>query len=87
MNQATGERINPAADVILGDHVWVGLKVQVLKGVRVGEHSILAAGCVVIRDVPAHTIVAGVPAKPIRSGITWARARLPVHASPAPVPA
>lgn len=78
LDEITGERINPPADVILDDHVWVGLKVQVLKGVHVGGHSILAAGSVVIRDVPPHTIVAGVPARTVRSGITWKRERLPV---------
>jgi acetyltransferase-like isoleucine patch superfamily enzyme len=81
VDAATGARINPAADVILDDHVWVGLKVQVLKGVHIGGHSILAAGSVVIRDVPAHTIVAGIPAREMRSGITWRRERLPVSAA------
>ncbi|ACB76546.1 acyltransferase [Opitutus terrae] len=81
LDQLTGRRINPAADVVLGDHVWIGLKAQILKGVRIGEHSIVAAGSVVIRDVPAHTIVAGIPAKPVKTGITWDRLRLPVAAA------
>lgn len=77
---ASGARINPAADVRLGDHVWLGLGAKILKGVRIGEHSIAAAGSVVVADVPSNTIVAGVPARPIRSGITWERARLPTQA-------
>jgi carbonic anhydrase/acetyltransferase-like protein (isoleucine patch superfamily) len=80
IDESTGVRINPAADVILEDHVWVGLKAQVLKGVRAGGHSIIAAGSVVIRDVPGHTIVAGIPAREIRSGITWKRERLEISA-------
>lgn len=75
---ATGERINPAADVLVDDHAWIGLKAQILKGVRMGRHSIAAAGSVVVKDVPANTIVAGIPAKPIRTGITWVRERLPL---------
>ncbi len=75
---ASGERTNPAADIYVSDHAWIGLGAQVLKGVRIGEHSIAAAGCVVVKDVPPNTIVAGVPARPIRSGITWERERLTI---------
>jgi carbonic anhydrase/acetyltransferase-like protein (isoleucine patch superfamily) len=75
----SGERVNPAADVIVEDHAWIGLRVQILKGVRVGGHSIAAAGSVVVKDVPPNTIVAGIPARPIRSGITWIRERIPVR--------
>jgi acetyltransferase-like isoleucine patch superfamily enzyme len=77
IDAATDQRINPAADVVIGDHVWIGLGVQVLKGVHVGPDSILAARSLVIRDVPSATIVAGIPAKIIRSGVTWRRERTP----------
>ena len=76
---ATGDRINPAKDVILADHVWRGLRVQVLKGVTIGEHSIVAAGSVVVRDVAPYTIVAGIPAKTVREGVTWQRERVAAH--------
>jgi acetyltransferase-like isoleucine patch superfamily enzyme len=73
---ATGDRINPARDVILADHVWLGLRVQVLKGVTIGEHSIVAAGSVVVKDVAPYTVVAGIPAKTVREGVTWQRERI-----------
>lgn len=76
---ASGERVNAAKDVIVGDHVWIGLRVQVLKGVSLGEHSIVAAGSVVAKDAPPYTIVAGIPAKPIRQGVTWQRERIAAH--------
>lgn len=76
---ATGERVNAAKDVIVGDHVWIGLRVQVLKGVTIGEHSIAAAGSVVVKDAPPYTIVAGIPARPIREGVTWQRERIAAH--------
>ncbi|MBD2102361.1 gamma carbonic anhydrase family protein [Leptolyngbya sp. FACHB-261] len=44
----------------------IGIGAVVLDGVRVGAGSIVAAGSIVTRDVPAHTLVAGVPAKPVR---------------------
>ncbi|MGB1251175.1 MAG: acyltransferase [Candidatus Promineifilaceae bacterium] len=45
---------------------WVGARAVVLPGVTIGEGAIVAAGAVVAKDVPPHTLVGGVPAKPIR---------------------
>lgn|SRR5574344_167033 len=52
--------------VIIGDDVWIGANAVVLPGVTVGSHCVIAAGSVVTKDVPSHTIVAGVPAKVIK---------------------
>jgi 2,3,4,5-tetrahydropyridine-2,6-dicarboxylate N-acetyltransferase len=52
--------------VVIGDEVLVGANAVVLEGVRVGRGSVVAAGAVVVRDVPAGTVVAGVPAKVIK---------------------
>ena len=52
--------------IIIKDHVWLGANVVVLNGVTVGEHSVIAAGAIVTKDVEAYTIVAGVPAKIIK---------------------
>ena len=57
--------------VVIEDHVWIGSKAMVLKGVRIGKGAIVAAGAVVTRDVPAGCLVAGVPAKVIRENVTW----------------
>lgn len=54
------------APVVVGDDVWIGTGAIVLPGVTIGEGSIVAAGAVVTRSVAAHTIVAGVPARPLR---------------------
>ncbi len=48
--------------VVIGNDVWIGTRVIILPGVRVGAHSILAAGAVVTKDVPEYAIVAGNPA-------------------------
>lgn len=57
--------------IVIGDDVWIGSKAMILKGVNVGNGSMIAAGSVVTKDVPAHSIVAGVPAKAIREDIEW----------------
>lgn len=53
--------------VFVGKNVWIGEKATILPGVSIGEGSIIAANAVVTRDVPAFSIVAGCPAKVIRT--------------------
>ena len=55
------------APITLGRNVWIGSNATILQGVTIGDNAVVAAGTVVTRDVPADTIVGGVPAKPIRS--------------------
>lgn len=52
--------------VIIEDNVWIGSNVTVLKNVRIGKGSVIAAGAVVTKDVPAGVLVAGIPANIIR---------------------
>lgn len=52
--------------VIIGDNVWLGDRCTVLKGVTIGENSIVAACAVVTQDVPANVVVAGNPAKVVK---------------------
>jgi acetyltransferase-like isoleucine patch superfamily enzyme len=53
--------------IVLEDRVWLGNRAIVLKGVRIGHDSVVAAGSVVTSDVPPRTVVAGAPARVIRS--------------------
>ena len=57
--------------VTIGNHVLIGTRVTILKGVTVGDNSIIGAGSVVTNDVPANTMVAGVPAKVIKENVKW----------------
>ena len=55
----------------IGNHVWIGQGASILKGVRIGDGSIVAAAAVVTKDVPAHVAVGGIPAKVINENINW----------------
>ncbi|HLX89808.1 MAG TPA: acyltransferase [Acidimicrobiales bacterium] len=59
------------APVTIGDHVWLGARVTVLKGVTIGDGAIVAAGAVVTTDVAPATMVGGVPARLLKSGVAW----------------
>jgi virginiamycin A acetyltransferase len=53
-------------NIIIGNNVWIGYRVTILPGVVVGNSSIIAAGAVVTKDVPAYAVVGGTPAKFIK---------------------
>jgi len=54
------------APVCIGDRVWCGLNVTILAGVTIGDDVVIGAGSVVISDLPANCVAAGVPARKIR---------------------
>jgi acetyltransferase-like isoleucine patch superfamily enzyme len=56
-----------AKPIVIEKNVWIATAVTILGGVTVGENSVIGAGAVVTKDVPANSFVAGVPAKVIRS--------------------
>ncbi|MDE7211765.1 MAG: sugar O-acetyltransferase [Lachnospiraceae bacterium] len=59
-------RKNHYAPIKIGAHVWIGSSATVLPGVTIGDYAVVAAGAVVTRDVPAMTVVGGVPAKVLK---------------------
>lgn len=58
-------------EIFIGNKVWIGMNVIVLKGVTIGDGAIIAAGAIVTKDVPAQTMVAGIPAKVVKTKVEW----------------
>jgi acetyltransferase-like isoleucine patch superfamily enzyme len=61
------EVLPPSKPVMIEDHVWIGSRVLILPGVRIGHHAVIGGGSVVTSDVPAHCVAAGNPARIVRS--------------------
>lgn len=76
IDNKTKERINQALDINVGDHVWIGARSIILKGVKIGNNSVIGINSVVTSDVVSNTIAAGIPAREIRGGIDWVRERI-----------
>jgi acetyltransferase-like isoleucine patch superfamily enzyme len=69
----------------LGDNVWLGANVVVTSGVTIGERAVIGANSVVTKDIPAHTIAAGSPARAIRE-IAYGEAPATAAATVDPTP-
>jgi acetyltransferase-like isoleucine patch superfamily enzyme len=65
----TGEKPAPIASgpVTIGADAWIGMQTLILKGANIGAGSVVAAGSVVVGDVPAHSVAAGNPARVIKT--------------------
>lgn len=65
--QSRRDKLEAARPITIGDNVWIGGGATILPGVAVGENSIVGAGAVVTKDVPANTVVVGNPVRVARS--------------------
>lgn len=65
-DKAQALKFPPKRRVVVGNDVWIGAAALVMPGVRIGDGAVLAAGCVVTKDVPPYAVVAGVPARILR---------------------
>lgn len=75
VDAVSGARLNPAADIRIGDHVWIGAHAQILKGVHIGDGSVIGIRSVVTHSIPAGVVATGVPAREVRAGVRWQRER------------
>ena len=66
-----GNETQNCLPVTIGNHVWIGNNVTILKGVTIGNNVIIAAGSVVTKSFSDNTLIGGNPAEIIKSGINW----------------
>ncbi|WP_303011252.1 hypothetical protein [uncultured Bacteroides sp.] len=77
LDAKTGERINPAKSIIIGDRVWFGNNTTVLKGAIIANDSIVATGAIVTKHFSdSNLILAGNPAEVVKKGIKWVAERI-----------
>lgn len=68
-----GEMINFPLSIEIGDHVWLGKGVTILKGVHIGDNAIIGMKSLVTKDIRPGTLNVGVPAHEIRDNVSWQR--------------
>lgn len=74
LDKNTKEVLNPPEDIIIGDNVWVGMRVLIFKGSVITNGSIVGAGALVNKKFDEENIlIAGTPAKKVRSNVEWRR--------------
>ena len=71
-----GKRINPAEDIVIGNHVWIGQDVLLMKGAQIADDSVVGARSLVNKKLSERNCVyAGLPAKKVKQDINWSRHR------------
>ena len=74
LDKETGELLNPPEDIRIGNNVWIGMRSMILKGAEIASGSVIGAMSLVNKKFSEENIlIAGVPAKKIRSGVEWRR--------------
>lgn len=72
----TNVRLNKASNVIIGNHVWIAPNVKIMKGVMIGDNSIIGTDTIVTKQIPGNVLAVGHPAKVVKTEIKWTRERL-----------
>lgn len=74
LNLETCRRINHAKDIIIGNHVWLGRNVNVMKGANITDDVVVGMSSMVSSAITVpHSVYAGVPVRIIKEGVSWRR--------------
>lgn len=80
LGKSTGERINPSKSITIGNHVWVGTGVTILKGVQVADGCVVGACSLLTKTYSQpNCALAGVPAREVKQDVDWTPERIPVQ--------
>ena len=69
-------RLNPAKNIQIKNHVWIGMGSTINKGVTIEGNSVVAGKSVITHDIPVSTVVGGVPGQIIKQNVSWIRERI-----------
>ena len=76
VDRSTGKRVDRAKDIRIENRVWIGAHARILKSVKISENSVVGMGAVVTKNALSNTIIAGIPAKTVKTNITWDSERI-----------
>lgn len=75
-----GGRINPSKDIMIGNHVWIGNTVILLKRTKINDNSVVATGCLLTgKEYPGNSIIGGIGGQVLKSEIDWCGERIPIE--------
>lgn len=73
---ASHTRLNPAKDVIIGNHVWIAPNTKIMKGANIGDGCIVGSDSTLNKTYPSNSLIVGRPAKVVKEGVEWTRENL-----------
>ena len=77
IDNLSGKRINSAKDVVIGNHVWIGHSVTILKGTIIGNDSVVATGAILTaKEYPSNSVIGGVGGRILKQNVTWCSERI-----------
>ena len=71
-----GMRINPPNSVYIGNHIWIAPNSKVFKGAVIHDGAIIGSNTMVTKEIPAKSLAVGMPAKIVKSNVSWTREKL-----------
>jgi len=72
----TNQRINYARDIIIGNHVWLGKHVKIIKGAHIEDDCVIGIGSLINSRIYRNTLAVGIPSRIVRQNITWDHKRI-----------
>lgn len=76
INLLNSKRINYAKNIRIGNRVWIGKNCTILKGINIGDDSVVGTQSLVTKDIPGNSIAVGSPARVVKDNICWKRERI-----------
>lgn len=75
----TNQRINPAKNVIIGNHVWIAPQSIIMKGAEIANGAIIGSRTFVTKKIPENSLAVGAPAKVVKTNVSWSRENIINH--------